>query len=58
MRLLEGPCVGPRPAPGPGGPSREGRGLRDRQKKVSAHSRRRDASITPTEEGESGSFFI
>jgi hypothetical protein len=38
-------------------PRREGRGLRERQKKVRAQRRRRERSITPTEEGEPGSLF-
>lgn len=35
----------------------DGRGFSDRQKKVRAQSRSREPSITPTEEGESGSLF-
>lgn len=37
--------------------SNDGRGFSDRQKKVRAQSRSREPSITPTEEGESGSLF-
>lgn len=37
--------------------SNDGRGFSDRQKKVRAQSRSRERSITPTEEGESGSLF-
>lgn len=39
-------------------PMSEGRGFRDTHKKVSAHSRTLERSITPTEEGgEAGSLF-
>lgn len=38
-------------------PNKDGSGFRDRQKKVKAHRSRRERSITPTEDGESGSLF-
>lgn len=43
--------------PGSSEPSKDGSGFKDRQKKVRAQRSSRERSITPTEEGESGSLF-
>lgn len=57
--VLDGPWPGEKLGlPELSEPSREGSGFRDRQKKVRAHRSSREPSITPTEEGESGSLFI
>lgn len=56
--VLDGPWPGEKLAlPEVSDPNRDGSGFRDKQKKVRAHRSSRERSITPTEEGDSGSLF-